>query len=446
MGILLGSLSLGVLAIMAAVIPACKDRYFKPLAVMGLALWIAACLGSYLGHSHDVTLPAPVALWIGAGSLLFIVEMGFFYRYFSFAARQRRLAMVRQDHELQESVRRCQDDIVRIKAEMVSQDVKLKENWALYNAARNLAECVNFEQMKRVLDKDFKRAMPQVGAYILFVRQKEGGAYEAKIRQRLWLATEKDKDALERFLGKEQGPQVKSDSDRKQHLIIPVVAEAESLGYFVGNLAVNSARDPAMVQELMLSARMLSEVLKFGLIKAMSFDEVEQLSRIDGLTGVLRRGMFDERIQEEVVRARGFKTSLGLLILDIDHFKSLNDKWGHQFGDQVLRRVAGVIAASVYETDFVARYGGEEFAVVLPRANAEGVERKAESIRQAIENERFTASTGEEVRCTISIGIAFYPRDAMDAGGLIRAADQALYYAKNAGRNRVVNFTRFRQG
>jgi len=143
-------------------------------------------------------------------------------------------------------------------------------------------------------------------------------------------------------------------------------------------------------------------------------------------------------LREETVRARTFKTTFGLMLLDIDHFKQLNDRYGHPFGDAVLKRVGEVLNESVYETDFVARYGGEEFVVLLPRADPAGVLRKAEVIRQAIEAQVFTLAL-ETIRVTASIGIAHFPRDAQSPEELIAQADAAMYAAKAQGRNCVVD-------
>ncbi|MCK5584216.1 MAG: GGDEF domain-containing protein, partial [Elusimicrobiales bacterium] len=119
-------------------------------------------------------------------------------------------------------------------------------------------------------------------------------------------------------------------------------------------------------------------------------------------------------------------------------FKNLNDKYGHQFGDFVLKRIGDILKSSVYETDFIGRYGGEEFGIVLPRADFEGVLRKAESIRAAIEKEVFQQGL-ESVRITVSIGIAHFPRDGFSSKDVIRKADKALYSAKDSGRNTVVD-------
>lgn len=178
--------------------------------------------------------------------------------------------------------------------------------------------------------------------------------------------------------------------------------------------------------------------IAFALKRVMLFRRVEWLSLTDGLTGLWRRGALDEKVREEMRRAAAFKSTMGFMIADIDHFKRLNDTYGHQFGDAVLRRVAELLRAGVYETDFVGRYGGEEFGIVLPRAEPSGLLRKAESIRARIEAEPFSQGL-ERVRLTVSVGIAHFPRDGRTPEELIARADAALYAAKEGGRNRVLD-------
>jgi len=132
------------------------------------------------------------------------------------------------------------------------------------------------------------------------------------------------------------------------------------------------------------------------------------------------------------------------MLLDIDHFKDLNDTYGHQFGDQVLQQLGEILRGSVYDTDFVGRYGGEEFAILLPRAQPDGVLRKGEAIRSAVEGRAFQLA-GERVQVTVSIGIAHFPRDGQTEDLIVQQADQALYEAKERGRNRVVDISDVRK-
>ena len=214
---------------------------------------------------------------------------------------------------------------------------------------------------------------------------------------------------------------------------VPIREGQELLGYLYTRVPEGAAPEAWL-------AKTQSFVSELGVAfrRVKLFQEVERLSEIDGLTGVRRRGAFDKKISEELVRAKTFKTTFALMILDIDHFKSLNDGHGHPFGDQVLKRIGAVLNALVYDTDFVARYGGEEFAIVLPRAEPAGALRKAEAIRAAIEAEIFSVGF-EELRVTVSIGVSHFPRDASSSEELVARADAALYAAKSAGRNRVVD-------
>ena len=185
-----------------------------------------------------------------------------------------------------------------------------------------------------------------------------------------------------------------------------------------------------------VAAQFASEI-SYAIKRVILFRQVEWLSLTDGLTGLWRRAALDEKVREEIRRAAAFKTTMGFMIADIDHFKRLNDTYGHQFGDLVLRRVAQLLKSGVYETDFVGRYGGEEFGIVLPRADSAGLLRKAETMRARIEAEVFSQGL-EKVRLTVSIGIAHFPRDGRGPEELVAAADKALYAAKEGGRNRVV--------
>lgn len=211
-------------------------------------------------------------------------------------------------------------------------------------------------------------------------------------------------------------------------VLAPVAAGGETLGLVVSRGGTEGAE----------SAGRFAAEISFALRRVLLFRQVEWLSLTDGLTGLWRRGALDEKVREELRRAAAFKTTVGFMIADIDHFKHLNDTYGHQFGDAVLKRVAELLRSGVYETDFVGRYGGEEFGIVLPRAEAAGVLRKAESIRTRIEAEPFSQGL-ERVRLTVSIGIAHFPRDGRNPEDLIARADAALYAAKESGRNRVVD-------
>jgi diguanylate cyclase (GGDEF)-like protein len=162
----------------------------------------------------------------------------------------------------------------------------------------------------------------------------------------------------------------------------------------------------------------------------------------DYLTGLKTRGCFEQQLDMEIKRAERRKAKLALLMVDIDHFKQLNDSYGHHIGDQVLRDVAAILMKDMREVDTVARYGGEEFVIVLPETSAGGALFVAERLRRATEQAKFFAGSVNAVeQLTISLGIAVFDSDAQFKRDLIEFADAALYAAKAGGRNRVVLYS-----
>lgn len=162
------------------------------------------------------------------------------------------------------------------------------------------------------------------------------------------------------------------------------------------------------------------------------------LAHTDGLTGLLNRRAFDESLEREWKRASRDGSQVSLLLLDLDHFKAFNDRYGHPVGDECLRSVSAAVIGAVRATDVVSRYGGEEFAVVLPNTSAEGAVELAERIRSAIVALRLPHDgrpDGADI-VTASIGVATAAAGRMPES-LVHAADTAMYKAKDAGRNRV---------
>ncbi len=171
--------------------------------------------------------------------------------------------------------------------------------------------------------------------------------------------------------------------------------------------------------------------------------DVARLSRqahTDGLTGLANRRLLAERLDDELIRATRNGTSVSLVMADIDNFKQINDNFGHQTGDAVLRAFSAALDRSVRETDLAARYGGEEFVVVLPGARLANANRAAEQMRKTAAGLKVAGRNGQMATFTVSFGVAEFPTYA-NAEALIAAADAALYQAKRGGKDRVATST-----
>lgn len=183
----------------------------------------------------------------------------------------------------------------------------------------------------------------------------------------------------------------------------------------------------------------VTEFLSLSLSNARLFEKVERLSITDGLTGLFNYQHMQNVLKNETQRSRRYKSSLSLIILDVDFFKKVNDSYGHQKGDEILMEVASVVKQLCRVSDTAARYGGEEFVLILPETNIEGTYLFAERVRQKVADLRFEHD-GKKFGITVSCGIAEFDNDLIkDSDQLIESADQALYLAKERGRNRTVS-------
>ncbi len=182
-----------------------------------------------------------------------------------------------------------------------------------------------------------------------------------------------------------------------------------------------------------LAAALVLLVALFFLTNQKVRNKLEVMATRDSLTGALTRAFFEEYLVREVERVRRYGTELSMIMLDIDHFKRVNDTYGHDAGDVVLHELGEVISQVIRRADILARIGGEEFAIIVPETDLADAAVLAEKIRQAVCNHRF----GKVGDITISIGVAQF-RSHDTENSLLKKADRALYQAKNGGRNRVV--------
>jgi two-component system cell cycle response regulator len=221
--------------------------------------------------------------------------------------------------------------------------------------------------------------------------------------------------------------------DARNLVVVPLFAEGEPLGVLV---AEHSLRRGSRIERRVVST--VERFVSYGSLalgNAWLLERVERAAATDGLTGIANRSTFDAALERELDRAARHGEDLSLVMIDIDHFKSLNDRYGHLVGDAVLQGVARTLAVGSRSFDLPARYGGEEFAVVLPRTARGDAYGMAERLRRAV------AETHDDPSVTVSAGVATFPLDGAVAKDLVRAADAALYASKRAGRDRVTAAT-----
>jgi diguanylate cyclase (GGDEF)-like protein len=215
-------------------------------------------------------------------------------------------------------------------------------------------------------------------------------------------------------------------------LILPLVVRDNA----IGTLALAARRRDAFGALVRPALSALGNQTAVALSNADSVRRLEELAITDGLTGCFNKRHFNEGLKAKLSAAERFGRKLSLVITDIDHFKVVNDTYGHATGDVVIKELGAILNRLKRETDIVARFGGEEFCVLCEETDASGARLLAERVRQELERTDFETELGK-LKVTCSLGVATYPDHASAREGLFESADRALYKAKHGGRNRV---------
>lgn len=233
--------------------------------------------------------------------------------------------------------------------------------------------------------------------------------------------------------------------------VTDVLNELMSTGKLPGDINLLHADSPSFPAEVSCTVhdtvehgKRISIIFKDATERLQMLEALRELAIRDELTGLYNRREMMNLLQNSVRHAALHQGTVSLIMGDIDHFKDVNDTYGHQTGDQVLKEVALLIHRRLRSTDSLARYGGEEFSIILPEATGPEAARVAEIARIAVATHTFRPQSQRKnllpIRVTISLGVASFPVDALSEHSLISAADKALYKAKHQGRNRVVAY------
>ena len=305
-------------------------------------------------------------------------------------------------------------------------------SFQIYGVSKALAESLSWTDMAPRLTAGIQKVF---GAYdFLLYAIDQSGQWTPLYRRGNWIKEPPLSGAVPPYGGFMHPPQTR---ELVPIQVVPIYNSGPDERVINGVLFLKIDAKDIVEQELLEAGQEFGEQIGMALNKALLFAQMETHSRVDGLTGVLRRQAFMDRLENELKRAGVFQTPFCVMMLDIDHFKRVNDDHGHAAGDAVLQRLGQILKESFYETDVVGRYGGEEFVALMPHAQLDGVQRKAENLRKRIEQERIACGF-ESLSVTVSIGLSHFPEHGRSMDELIAAADKAMYQAKATGRNRVV--------
>lgn len=334
----------------------------------------------------------------------------------------------------------------------VNVELANRELYALYQVARKLNERLTAEDILETVLKEARRVVFfQAGAIYLWSEERQlyaaaavSGPRGAHLQQsfiaggRGFLGQAVANKKPEIVFDSRIDPRVKNEAGLPQIfrslLVIPLVSEEEVLGAMV----FGDRRPLAFDEHHLHTLCIIGGQAAVAVMNALLVARLQKSAHTDDLTGVYNHRFFCRKIEEDCRRAAEGGQTLGLVMIDVDSFKAINDRFGHLAGDAVLCELARLIREAVGEKGFVARYGGEEFAVVLPGRGERGCLELAEEIRQAVRSHPF-AVDGLPRQVRISLGVAVYPQHAKDAADLVKKADQALYAAKAAGKDRVAS-------
>jgi diguanylate cyclase (GGDEF)-like protein len=316
---------------------------------------------------------------------------------------------------------------------------RMSEDHIVANVLRYVQESVEADRYM-VLGRD--RAQPGEGLVLGCVGEDaqywEGMRFSLQERGILQIVFEKEQVVNRQFNGIDYVPRLthKEKANLKLLSLMALPVPTDSGVDMV--LSVEAAREGRFSdhhQNLMTS---IARAAGFALSRARLYSEKEHLASRDGLTGAINHRTFQESFQKEILRAQRYSHVIAVLLLDIDFFKKVNDTHGHPVGDRVLVEVSGILQQSIRGgVDLVARYGGEEFVCLLVDVTRQEAAESAERIRKSVEAKVFELGH-QELRVTLSTGVALFPEDGKNGKDVLERADKALYRAKESGRNRVV--------
>lgn len=398
-----------------------------------------------------VSAIAAAGLWVGRAAPLIVVETALASAALpaalalaTAAAQRRVLSWDQQQRAAREAIRTFEQQARSGQQDHAVLEATIEQLAGLYELTKRLLSTLDRTEAVRYLADALAHGFPQAAYRLCFVRSGERVELERVVRlgaegpradvpgggDRWLLARLARRPAIwsaRPMVGVASDREIEVPDELRTATAFPLVMDGVLQGFLV---AVGLGDDEIERCGIVVSQFALA------LRRIRLYERVQELAIHDGLTGVFVRRHLIHRLHEEVARAARHDRPVAFLMVDLDHFKRINDTYGHLVGDTVLRELAALLRTQVREVDLLGRYGGEEFAVVLPDTGRPEARAVAERVRQVVLGTAFQAYD-ERLALTVSIGVAAFPQDAADAAELVERADAAMYAAKLAGRDRV---------
>ncbi|ACB53063.1 unknown [Crocosphaera subtropica ATCC 51142] len=229
-------------------------------------------------------------------------------------------------------------------------------------------------------------------------------------------------------------PHVETDLTTKATLCYPIIAQGKTLGI----LYVSATDRAKLTPETENLVKTISDYITLSLANLKLREDLKEQSVRDSLTGLFNRRYLYEFLKKEIAKAQRYETEIGIILLDIDHFKQINDNYSHGLGDVVLEEFGEFLRDNIRESDIACRYGGEEFILIFPHASLDNTYQRAEALRRKIKRLHFRYQQHHLNSVTVSVGVANYPQHGLTGEEVVHHADLALYAAKDQGRNRTI--------
>lgn len=352
--------------------------------------------------------------------------------------------------KLEEKINLLSQDICEKKKIAVLLPEKSKKIESLFEVSHELVELYNFQEILDFLLKSLCRLFPSAENIMLFILHKSSLSLELSFKKEERVIKEKCGDIIEKWLLKHNQSLIIDDllkdfrfdcnkiaafRERKiRSLIASPIAAGDTL---LGTVRIENNTPSSFSFDDSRLLRDMCDLTAVVLERAVLFAKAEELAIRDSLTFLFVKGHFYKRVEEELKRAEYKKSNLGIIMIDIDDFKSINDTYGHMVGDIILKRLSAVLIETVGSAgDIIARFGGEEFVVALIECNKERLIEVAQNIHNNTERAKISFRR-KNINFTVSLGAVLYPEDGLGLTDLLNKADQYLYKAKKEGKNKI---------